>query len=80
MRTKTLFSLLVLCGSTAAVAHMAPLQSDSPLQNNFANEGVEAPADPVDTTEPAPAPETAPAPAPEATPDEGTDPAPNATY
>ena len=43
MRSKTLFSLLVLCGSTAALAHMAPAQTEPPLQNNFTEEGVPAP-------------------------------------
>lgn len=42
MRTKTLFSLLVLCGSTAALANL-PAQQDSPLQNQLENEGVPAP-------------------------------------
>ena len=42
MRTKTLFSLLVLCGSTAALANL-PAAQDSPLQNQLANEGVPAP-------------------------------------
>ena len=43
MRHKTLFSLLVLCGSTAALAHMAPAQTEPPLQNEMTNQGVPAP-------------------------------------
>jgi hypothetical protein len=43
MRHKTLFSLLVLCGSTAALAHMAPSQTEPPLQNEMTNQGVPAP-------------------------------------
>ena len=46
MRTKTLFSLIVLCGSTAALANL-PAQQDSPLQNQLANQGVPAPGDTV---------------------------------
>lgn len=60
MRTKTLLSLLILTGSTAAIANMAPVQEE-PLQNSMANEGIPAPAE-------APAPEPAPAPT-----DDGTD-------
>lgn len=48
MRHKTLFSLLVLCGSTAALAHMAPAQTEPPLQNEMTNQGVP----PADTTAP----------------------------
>lgn len=44
MRTKTLFSLLVLCGSTAALANL-PAQQDSALQNQLTNEGVPAAGD-----------------------------------
>lgn len=43
MRNKTLFSLIVLTGSTAALANL-PSQ-DSPLLNNMTNEGVPAPDD-----------------------------------
>ena len=43
MRHKTLFSLIVLCGSTAALAHMAPVQTEPPLQNEMTNQGVPAP-------------------------------------
>ncbi|MEG3181909.1 hypothetical protein [Sphingomonas sp. LT1P40] len=47
MRHKTLFSLIVLCGSTAALAHMAPgSQTEAPLQNEVTNQAVP----PVDTT------------------------------
>jgi hypothetical protein len=44
MRTKTLFSLIVLCGSTAALANL-PMGQNSPLQNDMINEGVPAPDD-----------------------------------
>lgn len=37
MRTKTLASLLILCGSTAALANL-PAQQDAPLQNQTTNE------------------------------------------
>lgn len=61
MRTKTLFSLMVLCGSTAALANL-PSQQNAPLQNDMTNEGVPAPdATAPETTAPAPdttAPET----------------------
>lgn len=43
MRQKTLLSLLLLCGSTAALAHIAPGQTEPPLQNEMANQGVPAP-------------------------------------
>jgi|GEM_PF-6429324 hypothetical protein len=43
MRHKTLASLLLLCGSTAALAHIAPGQTEPPLQNEMANQGVPAP-------------------------------------
>ncbi len=47
MRPKTLLSLIVLCGSTAALAHMAPVgQAEPPLQNEMSNQGVP----PADTT------------------------------
>jgi hypothetical protein len=51
MRTRTLFSLIVLCGSTAALANL-PMSQNSPLQNNMTNEGVPAPDDSLanDTT------------------------------
>ncbi|MCP3732061.1 hypothetical protein M9978_16680 [Sphingomonas sp. MG17] len=75
MRTKTLFSLLVLCGSTAALANL-PAAQDSPLQNQLTNEGVPAP----DTT----APETQSNRTdvePSADPtDNGTEAPPNATW
>ncbi|ODP39730.1 hypothetical protein [Sphingomonas turrisvirgatae] len=53
MRTKTLFGLIVLCGSTAALANL-PSGQDTPLQNNMTNEGVPAPDNgtPPDTTAP----------------------------
>ncbi len=44
MRTKTLASLIILCGSTAALANL-PAAQESPLQNQMTNEGVPAPAD-----------------------------------
>lgn len=44
MRNKTLFSLLVLCGSTAAIANL-PSSQESPLQNDLTNEGVPASGD-----------------------------------
>lgn len=43
MRQKTLLSLLLLCGSTAAIAHIAPGQTEPPLQNEMSNQGVPAP-------------------------------------
>lgn len=87
MRHKTLFSLIVLCGSSAALAHMpASIQTDPSLQNEMVNEGVPAPDDtsPPDTmsnstdVEPSaepmePAEPTEPAPDPT---DNGTDTAP----
>ena len=45
MRHKTLFSFLLLCGSTAAIAHIAPGQTEPPLQNEMTNQGVPAPND-----------------------------------
>lgn len=50
MRNKTLFGLIALCGSTAALANL-PAGQEAPLQNNMTNEGVPAPADtPTDDT------------------------------
>lgn len=45
MRTKTLFSLIALTGSSAALAAMAPPQTDPMLQNNMTNEATPAPED-----------------------------------
>ena len=47
MRHKTLFSLITLCGSTAAVAAIGAPQTEPPLLNNMTNEVV-----PDDTTAP----------------------------
>ena len=47
MRHKTLFSLIALCGSTAAIAAIGSPQIDPPLQNDMTNEVV-----PDDTTAP----------------------------
>ena len=44
MRTKTLASLLILCGSTAALANL-PAQQDAPLQNQMTNESTPTPDD-----------------------------------
>lgn len=91
MRTKTLFSLIVLCGSTAALANL-PAQQDTPLANNMTNEGVPAPdtATPDTTTPDTTAPETMsnttdvePSTGTDTTTDpttDGTDTPPNATY
>lgn len=93
MRTKTLFSLLVLCGSSAALANL-PARQDNPLQNDMTNQGVPAPADttPPDTmsnatdvepsaepTEPTTEPTTPEPTTPDPTTD-GTETPPNATY
>lgn len=43
MRHKTLASLLLLCGSTAALAHIAPGQTEPPAQNEVANQATPAP-------------------------------------
>ena len=40
MRHKTLFSLITLCGSTAAVAAIGTPQTQPPLQNEITNEAV----------------------------------------
>jgi hypothetical protein len=48
MRHKTLASLLLLCGSTAALAHIAPGQTEPPVQNEVSNQAAPAP----DTTAP----------------------------
>ncbi|MFL9839717.1 hypothetical protein ABS767_01970 [Sphingomonas sp. ST-64] len=45
MRHKTLFSLIALCGSTAAVAAIGTPQAAPPLQNDMANEATPAPDD-----------------------------------
>ncbi|QDX27587.1 hypothetical protein FPZ54_17295 [Sphingomonas suaedae] len=45
MRHKTLFSLIALCGSTAAVAAIGTPQTEPPLQNDIANEATPAPDD-----------------------------------
>lgn len=47
MRHKTLFSLIALCGSSAAIAAIGTPQIEPPLQNNMTNEAV-----PDDTTAP----------------------------
>lgn len=47
MRHKTLFSLIALCGSSAAIAAIGTPQIDSPLQNDMTNQAV-----PDDTTAP----------------------------
>jgi len=47
MRHKTLFSLIALCGSSAAVAAIGTPQTQPPLQNEVTNE-----ATPDDTTAP----------------------------
>ncbi|HWK36841.1 hypothetical protein [Sphingomonas sp.] len=65
MRKATVASLLILCGSTAAIAHVATGPVDAGMQNWSGN----------NTAEPAPAPTPAPEPTPEPTPE----PAPNAT-
>ncbi|HSX56144.1 MAG TPA: hypothetical protein VLG14_12655 [Sphingomonas sp.] len=43
MRHKTLASLLLLCGSTAALAHIAPGQTEPPVQNEVSNQAAPAP-------------------------------------
>ena len=40
MRHKTLFSLIALCGSSAAIAAIGTPQIDPPLQNGVINEAV----------------------------------------
>ncbi len=45
MRTRTLLSLLILTGSSAAVANMAVPQQEPMMTNEAANETVPAPAD-----------------------------------
>ncbi len=40
MRTKTLLSFLLLTGSTAAIAGMAPAQTEPPLANNVVEDTV----------------------------------------
>ncbi len=47
MRHKTLFSLIALCGSSAAIAAIGTPQTQPPLQNDMTNEAV-----PDDTTAP----------------------------
>ncbi|MCR5870802.1 MULTISPECIES: hypothetical protein [unclassified Sphingomonas] len=47
MRHKTLFSLIALGGSTAAIAAIGTPQAEPPLQNELTNEAV-----PDDTTAP----------------------------
>jgi hypothetical protein len=54
MRTKTLASLLILCGSTAAIAQITTEPQDSLTNNTVVNNTV----DPADTGE---KPDTAPA-------------------
>ncbi|MDK2766280.1 MAG: hypothetical protein KYX69_01045 [Sphingomonas sp.] len=80
MRHKTLFSLIALCGSSAAIAAIGTPQIDPPLQNDMTNQAV-----PDDTT----APETLsnrtdvePSAEPADPTQDGTDtaPEPNSTY
>ena len=80
MRHKTLFSLIALCGSSAAIAAIGTPQIDPPLQNDMTNQAV-----PDDT----PAPETLsnrtdvePSAEPADPTQDGTDtaPEPNSTY
>lgn len=40
MRHKTLFSLIALCGSSAAIAAIGTPQTQSPLQNEITNQAV----------------------------------------
>ena len=64
MRTKTLASLLILCGSTAAIAQITTEPQDSLTNNTVANNTVE----PVDSVPPA---DTAPANTTDDAPPEG---------
>ena len=50
MRHKTLASLLLLCGSTAALAHIAPGQTEPPVQNEVSNQATPAPEGPAPET------------------------------
>lgn len=45
MRTRTLLSLLILTGSSAAVANMAAAQQEPPMANEMTNEAAPAPDD-----------------------------------
>jgi hypothetical protein len=76
MRTKTLFSLIVLCGSTAALANL-PAQQDTPLANNMTNEGVPAPDDTLSNDTVSPETDVEPSGDPTTS---GTETPPNATY
>ena len=60
MRTKILASLLILCGSTAAVASVTamPQDTDAMTNNSVLENKVEEPAPAPETTPPAPAPDT----------------------
>jgi hypothetical protein len=80
MRTKTLFSLIVLCGSTAALANL-PASQNSPLQNDMTNEGVPAPGDTTSNDTASNATDVEPSAEPSTDPtDNGSETPPNATY
>ncbi|MGK6318331.1 hypothetical protein [Sphingomonas sp. DT-204] len=72
MRKATVASLLILCGSTAAIAHVASAPADSGPQNWSANNSTM----PENSTTPT-SPDTTTTPDTSTTPDTGTP--PNAT-